>query len=45
MLGLVPCVLCALIVNIVAGQAELVETPDDYEPRYWEYYKVFEFKF
>ncbi|VDN96469.1 unnamed protein product [Rodentolepis nana] len=39
MLGLVPCVLGAFIINIVVGQAELVETPEDYEPRYWEYYK------
>ncbi|KAM3186765.1 hypothetical protein ACTXT7_003684 [Hymenolepis weldensis] len=39
MLGLVPCVLGAFIVNIVVGQAELIETPEDYEPRYWEYYK------
>ncbi|VDD82009.1 unnamed protein product [Mesocestoides corti] len=39
MCGLVPCVLVAFLVNVIIGQAELVETPDNYEPHYWEYYK------
>ncbi|CDS37046.1 NADH ubiquinone oxidoreductase sgdh subunit [Echinococcus multilocularis] len=39
MCGAVPCVLVAFLVNTLLGQAELVETPEDYEPHYWEYYK------
>ncbi|VDM18108.1 unnamed protein product [Hydatigera taeniaeformis] len=39
MCGAIPCVLGAFIINTFFGQAELIETPDDYEPHYWEYYK------
>uniref|UniRef100_A0A0X3NNZ9 NADH dehydrogenase [ubiquinone] 1 beta subcomplex subunit 5, mitochondrial n=1 Tax=Schistocephalus solidus TaxID=70667 RepID=A0A0X3NNZ9_SCHSO len=39
MLAIVPLGLLSFFTNIFIGQAELVETPEDYEPRYWEYYK------
>ncbi|VDN11103.1 unnamed protein product [Dibothriocephalus latus] len=39
MLGVVPLGLLTFLTNTFIGQAELVETPEDYEPRYWEYYK------
>ncbi|VDK34727.1 unnamed protein product [Taenia asiatica] len=41
MCGAIPYVLGAFLINLFFGQAELIETPDDYEPHYWEYYKVF----
>ncbi|CAH8563219.1 unnamed protein product [Schistosoma turkestanicum] len=39
MLGLVPTLFLIFIVNVFIGPAELTDIPEDYEPRYWEYYK------
>ncbi|XP_015912761.1 NADH dehydrogenase [ubiquinone] 1 beta subcomplex subunit 5, mitochondrial [Parasteatoda tepidariorum] len=38
-LGIVPLTLLILYVNIFIGPATLTETPEDYQPRHWEYHR------
>lgn len=39
LLGAIPAVTIISAVNLFIGAAELVDTPEDYEPKHWEYYK------
>ncbi|KAL5013952.1 hypothetical protein ScPMuIL_008222 [Solemya velum] len=39
LLGVIPLGLVILYSNMFIGQAELVDIPEDYEPKHWEYYK------
>ncbi|CAH1173878.1 unnamed protein product [Phaedon cochleariae] len=39
MLGVIPCSLGVLYANVFVGPATLTEIPEDYEPKYWEYYR------
>jgi len=39
MLGVIPIAAIISYVNLFIGPGELIDTPDDYEPKHWEYYK------
>jgi len=39
MLGVLPIVAIISAANLFIGPGELVDIPDDYEPKHWEYYK------
>jgi NADH dehydrogenase (ubiquinone) 1 beta subcomplex subunit 5 len=39
MLGLVPIGVIIGAVNLFIGPGELIDTPEGYEPKHWEYYK------
>ncbi|XP_018577796.1 NADH dehydrogenase [ubiquinone] 1 beta subcomplex subunit 5, mitochondrial [Anoplophora glabripennis] len=39
LIGIIPCTLGVAYANIFIGPATLSEIPEDYEPKYWEYYK------
>lgn len=40
LLGLIPCGLGLLYVNVFIGPATLSETPEGYVPKHWEYERV-----
>lgn len=42
MLGAIPLGLIIIYANVFIGPAELAEIPEDYEPKNWEYYKVYQ---
>jgi len=39
MLGVLPIVAIISAANLLVGPGELIDVPDDYEPKHWEYYK------
>jgi NADH dehydrogenase (ubiquinone) 1 beta subcomplex subunit 5 len=39
MLGVIPLGLITLYANVFVGPATLSEIPEDYTPKYWEYYR------
>uniref|UniRef100_A0A6M2E4B2 NADH dehydrogenase [ubiquinone] 1 beta subcomplex subunit 5, mitochondrial n=1 Tax=Amblyomma tuberculatum TaxID=48802 RepID=A0A6M2E4B2_9ACAR len=38
LLGIIPLSLLVLYVNVFIGPPKLADIPEDYEPKYWEYY-------
>lgn len=40
-LGVIPLGLVTLYCNVFIGPATLSEIPEDYEPKHWEYYRVY----
>ena len=40
MLGVLPVAAIVMYANIFVGPAQLQEIPADYEPKHWEYHKV-----
>jgi NADH dehydrogenase (ubiquinone) 1 beta subcomplex subunit 5 len=45
MLGVIPLGLITLYANVFVGPATLSEIPEDYTPKYWEYYRVLTFHY
>jgi NADH dehydrogenase (ubiquinone) 1 beta subcomplex subunit 5 len=39
LLGIIPIGIIIGATNIFIGPAELIDIPEDYEPKYWEYYR------
>ncbi|XP_023020727.2 NADH dehydrogenase (ubiquinone) SGDH subunit [Leptinotarsa decemlineata] len=39
LLGIIPCGLAVTYANVFIGPATLTEIPEDYVPKYWEYYR------
>jgi len=39
MVGALPIITIITAVNLFIGPGELIDTPDDYEPKHWEYFK------
>jgi NADH dehydrogenase (ubiquinone) 1 beta subcomplex subunit 5 len=39
MLGVLPIVAIISAANLFIGPGEVIDIPDDYEPKHWEYYK------
>lgn len=38
----IPLSIMTFLVNIYVGPAELTEIPEDYEPKHWEYFRVYD---
>lgn len=40
MVGAIPLTALIFYTNVFIGPAQLTETPEDYVPKHWEYYRV-----
>lgn len=39
LLGVIPLTIATTYINLTYGESQLVDIPEDYEPKYWEYQK------